>query len=40
MALHQNSPRRAAQPSKQSTFFGGAAVLAVGIMGKTHRHVL
>ena len=32
MALHQNSPRRAAQPSKQSTFFGGAAVLAVGIM--------
>ena len=32
MAQHSHPPRRVAQSPKQNTFFGGAAILAVGIM--------
>ena len=32
MAQHSHAPRRVARPEKQNTFFGGAAILAVGIM--------
>ena len=32
MASNHNAPRRVEQKSKQNTFFGGAAILAVGIM--------
>ena len=32
MAQHSHPPRRVAQSSKQNTFFGGAAVLAAGIL--------
>lgn len=32
MAQHSHAPRRVARSSKQNTFFGGAAILAVGIM--------
>lgn len=32
MAQHSHAPRRVARSTKQNTFFGGAAILAVGIM--------
>ena len=32
MAQHSHAPRRVARSAKQNTFFGGAAILAVGIM--------
>ena len=32
MAQHSHAPRRVARSGKQNTFFGGAAILAVGIM--------
>ena len=32
MAQHSHPPRRVAQSPKQNTFFGGAAVLAAGIL--------
>ena len=32
MAEHSHAPRRVARSTKQNTFFGGAAILAVGIM--------
>lgn len=32
MAQHSHAPRRIARSAKQNTFFGGAAILAVGIM--------
>ena len=32
MAQHSHAPRRVARSEKQNTFFGGAAILAVGIM--------
>ena len=32
MTSRSHSPRRVAQPSRQNTFFGGAAVLAAGII--------
>ena len=32
MAQHDQPPRRVARTSKPNTFFGGAAILAVGIL--------
>ena len=32
MARHDQPPKRVAQPQKQNSFFGGAAILAAGIL--------